>query len=150
MKNKQLEFTIVGFEILSFSTKKPANTVRKDRINFNVQHRFLTESDNHLFHVEINISVISGKQKPDKLSTLETRTTFKLKSIEEDDGMDIPKDLLATFLSIAYSNSRGALTAKSEGTITGDVPLPLINPVAVIDQFVRKHQENEDATTSKS
>ena len=144
-ENKEIQFAIEAFEILSFSTSKPEATVRKDRLDFRIQHYLNVNRENKLVAVGFIIGVLSGKQTPKELAVIETNTTFKLKGIESSNGFLLPDEVVIAFLSIAYSNTRGALAAKAQGTIVGEVPLPLINPKDVFEQIKSrmKNQETE-------
>ncbi|MEX2573124.1 MAG: hypothetical protein WD317_02465 [Balneolaceae bacterium] len=142
-KKQEMQFAIEAFEIDRFSSSKPEANVRKDRLDYKIQHSFDTNVGKKLVHVTFIIEVLSGKQNPRKLTEIETRTTYKLKGIETDDGLRLPDELIVTFLSIAYSNTRGALAAKAQGTIVGDVPLPLINPTAVVEKMKKGIKQKE-------
>jgi hypothetical protein len=60
----------------------------------------------------------------------------------------LPEDIVITFLSISYSNTRGALAAKAQGTVAGDVPLPLINPTKVVKSIVNQSKKSAETTSS--
>lgn len=131
-RQSEIQFAIESFDILGYSEYKPDSQVRKDRINFNIQHMFSTDNDRQLFKVGFKIQVADGKQKKIELASIETLTVFNLKSDDPDLMDKIPEHLAVTFLSIAYSTTRGALMAKATGTIAGEVPLPLINPTQIV------------------
>jgi hypothetical protein len=142
-KKQEIQFAIEAFEIGRFSSFKPEVNVRKDRLDYKIQHSFDTDAGKKMVHITFNIEVLSGKQNPIKLAEIETRTTYKLKGIKTDDGLRLPDELIVTFLSIAYSNTRGALAAKAQGTIVGDLPLPLINPTEVVEKMKKRIKQKE-------
>jgi hypothetical protein len=137
-KNSEIQFAIESFEIVGFSEQKPTSQVRKDRITFQIQHMFTTEVEQKLFKVGFRIQVFDGKLKKTELSSIETITSFSLKCEEPDFMNKIPEHLVVTFLSIAYSTTRGALMAKAVGSISGDVPMPLINPTQIVKNSVQR------------
>lgn len=137
-KNSEIHFAIESFEIIGFSEQKPASHIRKDRITFQIQHMFTTDNEQQLFKVGFRIQVFDGKLKKTELSKIETVSSFSLKSDEPDVMNKIPEHLVVTFLSIAYSTTRGALMAKAVGSITGEVPLPLINPTQIVRNSVQR------------
>lgn len=134
-KKVEIQFAIESFEIIGFSSHTPKTPVRKDRLNFQIQHLFKIEPKLNIFNVGFRIQVTDGKQNKQELANIETITAFKIKEVESGSLNQIPEHLVVTFLSIAYSTTRGALAAKSQGTVVGEVPLPLINPTEVIQNF---------------
>lgn len=142
-KKKDIEFSILEFGIEKFSSSTPKETIRKDRIGFQIQHIFNVDAGKKLFQVRFRIHAQSGRQNPIELALIETFTTYKLKGVENDEMFNLPDHLVTTFLSIAYSNTRGALTAKAQGTIVGDVPLPLINPTQVIEEMKKRAESGK-------
>ena len=130
---KEIQFAIQSFEIDRFSSRTPSKTVRKDRLHFHIQHLFRTDAEAQLFSVGVRVQVSEGKQTQHELADIETITTFKLKGVAPEEFDQIPEELVVTLLSISYSNTRGALVAKTEGTIVSQVPLPLINPSKVLN-----------------
>lgn len=143
---KELYFSLKGFQILNFSFYTPESQIRKDRINFGVQHRFRKGDDNGLFHVDIKVKVAPGKKAGKNIAFIETQTSYLIKGLKEKGLNTIPKDLLITLFSIAYSNTRGALAAKGQGTILGDIPLPLIDPVKVIESIKKRADADSEGT----
>lgn len=142
-KKKEIQFSIHEFEIGSFSSTIPKESVRKDRLTFEIQHSFEVDADKKLFKVGFKIKVMASRQSALQLAAIETFTVFKLKGVESENMNRLPDHLVITFLSIAYSNTRGALAAKSQGTVVGDVPLPLINPTQVIEDLKKQAEPAE-------
>ncbi|TVQ81041.1 MAG: hypothetical protein EA358_01220 [Flavobacteriales bacterium] len=128
----ELEFAIDSFKIDRFASNNPKSTVRKERLNFQIQHLFKIDAVSHIVQVGFRVQVMESKQSKHEIAAIETITSFKIKGISSENFENIPEHLLVTFLSIAYSTTRGALIAKSQGTVVGEVPLPLINPSEVI------------------
>lgn len=137
-EKKEIQFSIQAFEIGSFSSTIPKESVRKDRLDYRIQHQFDVDEEKKLFMVRFQIHVSVSPQSTVELANIETSTTFKLKGIEKENMRKLPDHLLITFLSIAYSNTRGALAAKAQGTVVGEVPLPLINPTQVIEDMKKR------------
>jgi len=131
----EIKFAIDSFDITRYSSKTPTSSLRKDRLNFQIQHMFKVLADLNTFQVGFRIRVMERKQSKNEVAAIETMTSFKIKGIPAERFEHIPEHLLVTFLSIAYSTTRGALIAKSQGTVVGEVPLPLINPTHVISQM---------------
>mgnify|MGYP005845600779 FL=1 len=138
---KEIQFSIQAFEIGSFSSTIPKESVRKDRLDYRIQHQFDVDEEKKLFSVGFHIQVSAGPQSPVELADIETNTVYKLKRIEKENMRKLPEHLVITLLSIAYSNTRGALAAKAQGTVVGNVPLPLINPTQVIEDMKKKANE---------
>lgn len=141
-KKKEIQFSIHEFEIGNFSNTVTKESVRKDRLDYRIQHQFDVDVEKKLFKVGFKIKVTASPQSTVELANIETFTVYRLKGLENDEMKHLPDHLLITFLSIAYSNTRGALTAKAQGTVVGEVPLPLINPTQVIEDM--KKRSNED------
>lgn len=139
---KEIQFSIHEFEIGNFSNTVPKESVRKDRLDYKIQHQFDVDVEKKLFRVGFKIKVTASPQSKVELANIETFSVFKLKGVDDEEMNHLPDHLAITFLSIAYSNTRGALAAKAQGTVVGEVPLPLINPTQVIE--VMKNRANAD------
>lgn len=142
-EKKEIQFSLHEFEIGSFSNTIPKETIRKDRLNFQIQHTIEVDDKKKLFRIGFKIKVMAGRQSPLELAAIETFTVYKLKGVETENMNRLPDHLVVTFLSIAYSNTRGALAAKAQGTVVGDVPLPLINPTQVIEDMKKQTEPVE-------
>jgi len=140
---KEIQFSIYEFEIGNFSNTVPKESVRKDRLDYKIQHQFDIDVEKKLFIVGFKIKVTASPQSNVELANIETFTVYKLKGVENDDINRLPDHLVITFLSIAYSNTRGALAAKAQGTVVGEVPLPLINPTQVIEEMKKRANEGK-------
>lgn len=145
-KKKSFLFSLDSFKVLNFSFHTSDSNIRKDRIDFRIQHRFGPELEKNLFHVGFKIKVVAGRKSNKELASIETLTSYILKKVEPIELKSFPEEALITFISIAYSNTRGALAAKAQGTIAGEVPLPLINPQEVIQRM--KGANDKKATTT--
>lgn len=137
-EKKEIQFAIEAFEIGNFSSTIPKESVRKDRLDYRIQHQFGVDEEKKLFKVIFRVKVSASPQSSIELAHIETNTVYKLKGIKEESMHILPDHLVITLLSIAYSNTRGALTAKTQGTVVGEVPLPLINPTQVIEDMKKK------------
>jgi hypothetical protein len=140
---KEIQFSIHEFEIGNFSNTVPKESVRKDRLDYKIQHQFDFDVEKKLFTVGFKIKVTASPQSNVELANIETFTFYKLKGVEDDEINRLPDHLVITFLSIAYSNTRGALAAKAQGTVVGEVPLPLINPTQVIEEMKKRANEGK-------
>ncbi len=140
---KHVQFAIEAFEIRSFSSSVSPNYVRKDRLDYRIQHLFDVDHEKLEFSVGFKVKVVAGKKRGDELANIETLTKFKLKGVENEEMARLPEHLIITFLSISYSNTRGALAAKAQGTIAGEVPLPLINPTEIVRSIANQVEESK-------
>ena len=140
---KEIQFSIHEFEIGNFSNTVPRKSVRKDRLDYKIQHQFDIDAEKKLFRVGFKIKVTASPQSNVELANIETFTVYKLKGVDNDEINRLPDHLVITFLSIAYSNTRGALAAKAQGTVVGEVPLPLINPTQVIEEMKKRANEGK-------
>jgi len=143
-KEKEIQFSIKAFSIKNFSSLSPDKTVRKDRLDYQIQHQFELDISKKLIAVKFWIDVYHGKNNPLELASIATETAFKLKGVDDEEMKRLPEDLYTTFLSIAYSNTRGALAAEAQGTVAGEVPLPLINPRQVIEEMKKQAEPEKE------
>lgn len=142
-KKKEIQFSIREFVIGNFSNTVPKEPVRKDRLDYKIQHQFDVDVENRFFRVRFKIKVTASPQSKSDLAIIETSTAYKLKGVNDEEMYQLPDHLVITFLSIAYSNTRGALAAKAQGTVVGEIPLPLINPTQVIEDMKKEAAEGE-------
>lgn len=141
-QSDSITFGIQDFEVLSYSYEKPEESIRKDRIGYNIQ--FLTggNADKEQFWIDIKATGQYGKKDPIILGEIVTRSIFQVENIKhlfnEDGSVTLPDKLVTTMLSIAFSTTRGALAIKAEGNILAGAILPLVDP--------KKLLENRQAT----
>lgn len=142
-KQQQVQFTIKLFEINRFYSSEIKKGIRKDRLHYQIEHKFDIDTKEGVFTVSFRITVVPSKQNNEELASIETTTSFTVIGIDPEDIVKLPDDVIVTFVSIAYSTTRGALAAKAQGSIVGEVPMPLIDPVDVV-KSTRKatHSEN--------
>jgi hypothetical protein len=146
MSDQEVQFTIKSFSIDHFSYTKPKHHVRKDRINFGIQHHIEPYPDTNEVHIGFRIKVEQGTKNPIAIATIETNSVYFVQSKKESLFTQFPEDLLVTFFSIAYSSTRGALTAKAQGSIIEDVPLPLIDPVEIVQNDLKSRESEAKAS----
>ncbi|OAN62911.1 hypothetical protein A8B79_01405 [Balneola sp. EhC07] len=142
---KKLSFGLDSFKVKSFRFDSTEKTIRKDRINFDIQLNIKSKKGERKCTVFFRIEAKHGKQQPISLGVIETETIYNLIGEipynEETDSIQLPNDLIVTFVSIGYSTTRGALLVKAQSTILADAPLPIIDPVKLWEHF--KNQKSE-------
>lgn len=131
-KGISINFGIESFEILEYEYSGAENNIDLKELGFQVQFKHQADIEAGMFTIEFKITAQLGRDNPEELGYILTRTTFSLSGmdelINENGNFILPKQLAITFLSIALSTTRGALVAKSEGNILSKTVLPLANP----------------------
>ncbi len=63
----------------------------------------------------------------------------------ETSTVDLPNDLMATLLGIAFSHARAVLAMRTAGTRYQDILLPIINPTETINNLFVKNNTTQEA-----
>ena len=141
---KKLSFGLDSFKVKSFGFNSTEKPIRKDRINFDIQLNIKSKKDEKKCVVFLRIEAKHGKQQPISLGVIETETIYNLIGEipynNETETVQLPNELIVTFVSISYSTTRGALLVKAQSTILAHAPLPIIDPVKLWDHFRNQNQ----------
>lgn len=105
--------------------------------------------------VHVRVLIEAAETGPNELIDSETICTFQLRDLPAttDEGVPkLPRILLASFVGIAVSTTRGVLIGRSRVPELGDFPLPTFSPAQMVDEFVQSAGiswvSNESAKTS--
>ena len=139
-KIKEEEYFFRNQEISNFSEKNLA-------IGYSLGFEF--DLGNELFSVLLRIIynyTDDQKQKTDLIRFI-TTTRFHVKGLDkilkaEDDNFNLPDFYMMTFVSTAWSSTRGMLAYKLAGTFLSDYYLPLIDP----KEFLKQIKNGTEAT----
>ncbi|HND78494.1 MAG TPA: hypothetical protein PK937_15590 [bacterium] len=128
-------FKLTGFVIDSFSLENEARQVEN------------VDADMLLYHHQGNAEIIPPKKliriklsvtaeyEGKTLGKIVTQTEFEIINFEifiNNEILNIPGELMSMLVGLAYSTTRGALIAKSEGTILAKFPMPVVSPSRLI------------------
>lgn len=91
--------------------------------------------------VTIGLSVkinLSGDDGPITFIEAITQSVFFIQGAEqfkEDDGVQLPDEIVATLLSAAYATTRGVIIGRGAGMIADSFILPLITPQDLLNSL---------------
>jgi len=133
--NKNITFRIKNITTRQFSITNilELETVDKDLIQFLIHFASFADKDNNIIGIDTLVGIYLDQEKQKKVCELITRITYEIINFSEfidsnDNSINIPDQIMHTFLSISLSTTRGILAAKTEGTQLRDVFIPILNP----------------------
>lgn len=139
---QQISFSLSAFEIDSYSFDKPPKKFKKEDFGYQIQFRPIVDLDNGLFSIEMKVQAQLGKKAETVIGFIHTITKYRIARLQElvndKEQLELPKNLAVTLLSIAFSTTRGAMAAKSEGNILAENVMPLINPEEMYESSLLK------------
>ena len=115
----EIKFAIDSFDITRYSSKTPTSSLRKDRLNFQIQHMFKVLADLNTFQVGFRIRVMERKQSKNEVAAIETMTSFKIKGIPADHFEYIPEHLAGYLLKYRLLNHSWRFDCKIAGDCSG-------------------------------
>lgn len=136
VKEIPVTFRLDRFEIVSFNLNPVdlKDDIDLKTINYNIGYDVITVLEKNEFIILIKV-VIHYKDK--MLGNIATRTIFDIpnlsqivKNITQESNFD--EAILAAWLTIAYSTTRGILLEKTAISTPGPLLLPLIEPLSLI------------------
>jgi hypothetical protein len=132
---KNISFRIKNISTLQFSIKNipELDVVDKSLIHFQINPASFADKDNDVIGIDTLVDVYLDQENQIKVCELITRITYEVVNFSEfidpsDNSINIPDQIMHTFLSISLSTTRGILAAKTEGTQLRDVFIPILNP----------------------
>lgn len=111
-----------------------------DLKNINLKIGFGSEdnAEDESVSITLEICFVCSKDSEEYiLCGIETMHTFKIKDftkniLKENDRYVIPEEILATFLSISISDTRGMMFILNSNQIYKNLYLPIINPIDIL------------------
>lgn len=148
---KTVNFKISLIKTLKFFVSNFDEPSKEERMNYpiNLDFSLVIEPEHKTVAIEINITITRQPNSQEVVCGLITRTGFEVTNFEElisvsEKGIDIPRDLLYNFISLAVSASRGVLAAKTEGTCLRDVYIPVFDITRIdVNPLLQKFINNK-------
>lgn len=126
------ELHLKAIEVLSSTLTPPVETKSGDvdyLFDIGIEHR-VSESERLVF-VVVSV-VIRADGLPESLGSLTASCIFRIDNLEEvvipgpDNGVQLPKKLIASLNNISISTTRGLMFANFKGTFLHNAVLPVV------------------------
>ncbi len=142
----QLQFRIVEVKKLSYFQNDHVNLglstsdIAKGLVNISPH----LESDINKSILSVFLKVVFFTKKQDvtfELFGIETLHRFQIKDfqkkiiVSKDDAIQIPDDLVLTFLNVSISGTRGMLVALNANPAYASIILPILSPKELLDRL---------------
>lgn len=136
-ETNQITFALSEVKVDRFSLT-PGEKMSPSKIIYDIglERGFDLKKEVAFFSIPIQISY--PKKDGEKKAIGNIKTTFSfhildMKKLTKDDKINIPKELMGTFVNIAYATTRGILFERSASTSLGNLVLPLVSPVKLLE-----------------
>ncbi|WP_026778210.1 hypothetical protein [Polaribacter sp. Hel_I_88] len=140
MTYNQLGFALTGLKTVSFATIDSAYK-KTGEANLTSELSFGIDTDKNSVSCSVKFSFEKKVNQPFLIIEIQSlfeieKKDFKTKVKQKNDSYLVTKDLAIHFAVLTIGASRGALHAKTEGTIYNEYLLPTINVKEIIEQDI--------------
>ncbi|MFY9311053.1 MAG: hypothetical protein WAQ28_18565 [Bacteroidia bacterium] len=135
-KNTEVTTKIQSISLNNFKvaniTKEQRQFLNNEKFAFEFNIRAKSELTTKEFTVYSTISIFSNDSKTLYLGEIETTGVFELQNLDEitEKHHGMPNAVIAMFIGILLSTTRGMLLIKSQGTLIDGALIPMINTSA--------------------
>lgn len=162
---QQMHFNISSFEGINVEITKFKHQIEGEydkkniEININMDLNSIDDSKHeveifthvrYIYNIESVPEDNSNENAEESISLLhiDTLITFKLSNYDvcvKNDNNELYLNVkdLALFFGIAFASTRGYVSAKSEGTLYNDLPLPSVNPTSFIKENKKEYLKED-------
>lgn len=135
---RQITFALTGVKVNNFSLNLPEE-IQHSNLTFDIGLERTFDIDNETVILSIPIVMYLHKDSTDETNIGTIKTSFifhihNMKDLLSGERVNIPKELMGTFVNIAYATTRGILFEKSASSSIGNVILPLVSPVKLLEK----------------
>jgi hypothetical protein len=149
-QNVTVIYSLNNCKILSFSSIYNKEIEKNNFIHnftFEINHTRTIKPENNTIEIYLNIIVFLEPEKKTFLGEISTLNIFGINNFDEviqreGEGFKSPLILMAMFLGLSLSNTRGMLLGKAAGTCLQNAILPVINPTEFILNSEQKKIKN--------
>lgn len=139
----QIQFRLSGMDVNDFSFDSEPEHTNFEQGGYLLQHALTASEDDNLILVRVRATLQSvledGDGTGDKVNVGSVSVTgsFEIRNLEEredsEGDIQLPNEFVANLLGIVISTVRGVLLAHGSGTPIEKNPLPIINPLHLIE-----------------
>lgn len=132
LSSKIKSITCDSFDLEKVS-KKVIQAIELDQVNFDLKVNFKPDSISQELHINSIIEIYSDSSKSNYLGKMTTTGVFTILNFDEivkPLNGKFPATVVAMFIGILLSTTRGFLILKTEGTYLEGCILPIINPTS--------------------
>lgn len=150
-----LEFRIkeiqeIDFKVISLKQDLHEN-FNNENLDFNFKFGLNENEETNEFGIFIEVSYLYGETEDSRHEyvNIKVEVRYEIRNIgqymnQENEQIELPEDLLASLLGIAFSTVRGVVSTRTKGTYWQDFYLPIINPTKVIRNYKQQEKSKED------
>lgn len=144
MKQMNLEYRIRSVSLNSFAINQFPAGGNENTISFDIKYSDEIPEDKKELVIDILINAFDENQPDVKLCTIQTSTSFDIINFEDliSEG-EIPDLVIANFLGIALSTTRGILFSQSSIANSKPLIVPVISPIQLV-QTAKNDQSPEN------
>lgn len=129
---------IKSLDMISFKTEKrdTDRLIEPDKITFDISANFSVNESEKLIAIVNQINIFSDPTKNELLGSIEVKGEFVLENMDDlKQPAGLPTQLVAMFLGVVVSSSRGILRILSKGTAFETAIIPIVNPMAFLENL---------------
>jgi hypothetical protein len=131
---------IQSLDLVSYIVEERKSTAPIDpkKITFEIGVNIQTAANTKTVTIANPITIFSDQTKKELLGSLEAKGEFIIENFEElKQGNSLPVPVVAIFVGVVISTSRGMLRVLSKGTSFESAIIPIINPTSLVESFVK-------------
>ena len=142
--SSQIQFRLEGMEVDQFSFDKRPEHTNFEQGGYALHHGLTATTNDDLILVKVIATLQSAIEDSDEaenntvdVGSASVTGSFEIRDLEEmedsDGDIQLPDKFVANLLGIVISSVRGVLLAYGSGTPAEDHPLPIINPLRLVE-----------------
>jgi hypothetical protein len=138
IKNTKVQSKFKTLELVSFKVEERNEKVKVDpqHITYEISINFSIDKKRSVLNVNCAIKVFAEIEKSNLLGSIETKAEFNILNLPEimNEKKGLEASVLATFIGLLISTTRGMLSILSKGTSFEGGIIPIINPMVFFQE----------------
>ena len=154
VKDISITYSIKDCKVLSYSSVYYQPIAEKNFIHdftFQITTTHSIIPEKKFIQLITEVKIYFDPEKVTQLGDISTVNIFEIKNFDEvvkkdDKGIYLPLQLMAMFVGLSISNTRGMLVAKAAGTCLQNAIIPVLNPTELLKKSIKDKQILESPT----
>ncbi len=140
VKNINIQSKFKSLDLISFENRKATHeTIDPQKITYEISINYNIDQHKKTLTFNCPIKIFAEPAKQLLLGSIETRAEFEVENLYaiSDKEKGVPTSVMATFVGLLISSTRGMLNILSKGTSFEQGILPIINPMIFFQQSLQ-------------
>ena len=140
VKNINIQSKFKSLDLISFENRRATDqAIDSQKITYEISINFNIDQSRKVLTFYCPIKIFAEPAKQILLGSIETKAEFEVLNLDviSDKEKGVPTPVMATFVGLLISSTRGMLNILSKGTSFEQGILPIINPMIFFQQSLQ-------------